>query len=89
LYIERDGAFVLDAEGAVEKAKLDEFRVNNVALIKQLDDLKKKFEGIDPEKVRELEAGDQTLSCGSCCGERLGSRNYVLDITGQSSLMTR
>ena len=25
-YVERDGAFLLDAEGAVEKSKLDEFR---------------------------------------------------------------
>ena len=26
LYIEREGAFVLDVEGAVEKTRLDEFR---------------------------------------------------------------
>ncbi len=51
LYVERDGAFVLDAEGAVEKAKLDEFRTNNVNLQKQLTDLSKRFEGIEPEQV--------------------------------------
>ena len=32
LYVERGGAFVLDAEDAVEKAKLDEFRATNVTL---------------------------------------------------------
>jgi len=56
LYVERDGAFVLDVDGVADISKLDEFRTNNVGLVKQLDDLKKKFEGIDPEKVRDLEA---------------------------------
>ena len=37
LYVERDGAFVLDAEGVVEKAKLDEFRTSNVTLKKELE----------------------------------------------------
>jgi hypothetical protein len=54
LYAERDGAWVLDVDGAVEKAKLDEFRTTNVALMKQLEDLKKRFDGIDPEQVRRL-----------------------------------
>ena len=34
--------FVLDAEGATDKAKADEFRTNNVALKKQLEELKAK-----------------------------------------------
>lgn len=34
-YVERDGAFVLDAEGAVEKSRVDEFRNNNVTLTKR------------------------------------------------------
>src|SRR2546427_10609520 len=54
LYVERDGAFLLDAEGAVEKSKLDEFRSNNLALKKQLDDLAAKYEGIDPDAVKTL-----------------------------------
>jgi hypothetical protein len=54
LYAERDGAWVLDVEGAVEKAKLDEFRNTNVSLLKERDELKKRFEGIDPEQVRVL-----------------------------------
>ena len=53
-YVERDGAFVLDAEGVVEKAKLEEFRATNVAALKERDDLKKRFEGIDPDAVRQL-----------------------------------
>ena len=54
LYVERDGAFVLDAEGVVEKIKLDEFRNSNVALVKERDELKQRFEGIDPDEVRKL-----------------------------------
>lgn len=54
LYVEREGAWVLDAEGVVEKSKLDEFRNTNVTLLKERDDLKKRFEGIDPDEVRQL-----------------------------------
>jgi len=39
LYVERDGAFVLDVEGAVEKSRLDEFRHTNVALRREVDSL--------------------------------------------------
>src|SRR4051812_48209654 len=53
-YVERDGAWVLDAEGAADKAKLDEFRNNNVELLKQLNEHKKNFEGIEPDEVRKL-----------------------------------
>jgi hypothetical protein len=53
-YVERDGAWLLDADGAVEKSKLEEFRATNVAILKERDDLKKRFEGIDPDAVRQL-----------------------------------
>ncbi len=53
-YVERDGAWTLDADGVVEKSKLDEFRTTNVNLIKERDDLAKRFEGIDPDAVRQL-----------------------------------
>ncbi len=39
-----------DAEGVVDKAKHEEFRANNIALANQL----KRFEGIDPDAVRQL-----------------------------------
>jgi hypothetical protein len=54
LYVERDGAFVLDADGAVEKSKLDEFRQTNVALLKERNELKQRFEGMDPDEFRKL-----------------------------------
>lgn len=49
-YVERDGAWLLDADGVVEKARLEEFRANNITLTQQL----KKFDGIDPEAARQL-----------------------------------
>ena len=54
LYAEHDGAWVLDVDGVADKAKLDEFRSNNVTLLKQLEEHKKRFEGIDPDEVRRL-----------------------------------
>ena len=46
MYVEGDGGFVLDVEGAVDKTKLDEFRTNNIALSNQLSETKRRFEGI-------------------------------------------
>jgi hypothetical protein len=43
LYKEHDGAWCLDVDGAAEKSKLDECRANNLALIKERDDLKQRF----------------------------------------------
>jgi hypothetical protein len=54
LYVERDGSWVLDVDGAADRTKLDEFRASNVALMKERDDLRKRFEGIDPDEVRKL-----------------------------------
>jgi hypothetical protein len=59
LYVERDGGLVLDVEGAVDKAKLDEIRTTNAALLKERDELKQRFEGIDPEEVRQLKEAHQ------------------------------
>ena len=59
LYAEREGAWVLDVEGAVDKSKLDEFRTINVALVKERDDLKQRFEGIDPAEVKQLKDAQQ------------------------------
>ena len=57
LYVEREGAFVLDAEGVVSQAKHEEFRTNNIALANQL----KRFEGIDPDAVRQLADENRSL----------------------------
>ncbi len=61
LYVERDGGWVLDVDGAVDKSKLDEFRTNNIALSNQLAEQKKRFEGIDPDEVRKLAGEKQRL----------------------------
>jgi hypothetical protein len=54
LYVERDGGWILDVDGVVDKSKLDEFRTNNIALTNQLAEQKKRFEGIDPDEVKKL-----------------------------------
>ena len=54
LYVERDGGWHLDVDQRETKAKLEEFRANNIALTNELADWKRRFEGIDPEEVRRL-----------------------------------
>lgn len=55
LYAERDGKFHLDLDGEpsgfVPKGKLDEFRNNNVTLMKQLEELKGR--SLTPEELEE------------------------------------
>ena len=59
LYVERDGAWLLDVEGAADKGKIEEFRANNIALGNELTDLKQRFDGLDPAEVRKLEEAAQ------------------------------
>lgn len=54
-YVEREGAWHLDAEGVVPKERLDEFRNTNIKLAKEMEDQNKRYAGIDPEAVRKLE----------------------------------
>ncbi len=57
LYEEQDGKYVLKVEGMIPKQRLDEFRENNIKLMKELDQLRKQMEtlkDIDPEKYREM-----------------------------------
>jgi hypothetical protein len=60
-YVERDGVWLLEVEGQHEKSKVDEFRANNIALSNELKELKKRFEGIDPDDVRRVAAEKQRL----------------------------
>jgi hypothetical protein len=54
LYVEREGAFMLDVEGATEKAKADELRNHNIELRKKLEEFTTRFDGIDPDAARNL-----------------------------------
>jgi hypothetical protein len=57
-----DGKFHLQTEADPDaKKKVDEFRDNNVKLMKELDEMKKKYGNIDPEKVKELEKMQQDI----------------------------
>ena len=73
LYVERDGAFVLDAEGVVDKAKHEEFRQNNITLANQL----KRFEGIDPDAVRQL--ADEKRKLEEAAQLKAGEVDKVID----------
>lgn len=53
-YTENNGEFVLAVEGMAPKEKVEEFRSNNVKLMKQIEDLNKTYEGVDPAVYREM-----------------------------------
>jgi predicted transposase YbfD/YdcC len=57
--IENQCHWLLDVDGAVEKAKLDEARTHTTAVSKERDEVLKRFEGIDPEEARALLAEKQ------------------------------
>lgn len=55
LYTKTEGGkFVLAVDGVAPKERVDEFRENNVALKRQMDELTARFAGIDPEEARKL-----------------------------------
>lgn len=53
-YVERDGGWVLDVDGAVEKARVEEFRTTNVALMRERDELKRRFERSESDQVQAI-----------------------------------
>src|SRR4051794_16733996 len=61
LYSEHNGAFILNVDGAIDQTKVDDFRSQNQSLLQQLDEVKKRLEGIAPDAVRALEAEKQKL----------------------------
>jgi len=54
-YVERDGAWLLDSE------RNEELRQTNITVMKERDALLKRFEGIDPDAVRQLADEKQRL----------------------------
>lgn len=68
-YVERDGAWYLDATGAIEATRLNEFRDNNRKLKADHDALAARFQGIDPEKYARLTQVEQDLLAGKLTGD--------------------
>lgn len=72
LYAEKDGEFYLQVEGMVPKARLDEFRENNIQLLEENSELKKAakaFDGMTAEEFAELQA--KAASAGEVDEEKL------------------
>ena len=49
-YVEKDGTYHLDVDGMVDKAKLDDFRSNNVKLLKDIETLQGKYKDVDVDQ---------------------------------------
>jgi hypothetical protein len=56
------GGWFLDVEGAVDKARVEEFRNSNVALMRERDELKRRFERSESEQVRAVAAERDALN---------------------------
>lgn len=56
-----DKEYMLKIEGATSNTKLNEFRDNNIRLLKEVDDIKKKYKDIDPVKFVEMTTKIQEL----------------------------
>lgn len=54
LYKEVDGGFQLDVEGVAPKERVNEFRENNVQLMKEIDSIKQTLGGIDVTAFNEF-----------------------------------
>lgn len=50
----QDGKYYLQVEGMVPKAKLDEFRDNNIKLTQKVSEYETKFKDVDVDKYRQL-----------------------------------
>jgi len=55
-YEQSEGGYTLKVSGATSNTKLNEFRDNNVQLMKDIAKMKADFVGIDPAKVLEMQA---------------------------------
>lgn len=53
-----DGAYYLNVDGAVDRTKLDEFRNNNIELMKKLE----AFKDLDPAKVQEMLENERKIA---------------------------
>ena len=53
---------MLDVEGAVDRARVEEVRASNIALTSQLAEQKKRFEAIESEQVKSIAAERDSLN---------------------------
>ena len=61
LYKKTDDGYQLDVKGAVSKAKVDEFRTNNIDLQAQLDASTKKYKDVDLDRWAEMQKTEQAI----------------------------
>ena len=99
LYVEREGAFVLDAEGVVEKTKADEMRNHNIDLRKQLEESSRtateqlKQVQAEKERLELLAQGHKPEELDRLVGERIKGLKADWDkqlstVTGERDSLT-
>ena len=53
-YVEKNGAYHLNVDGMVDKSKLDEFRSNNVKMLKDIETINEKYKHVDLDQYAAL-----------------------------------
>jgi len=53
-YVEKDGSYILGVSGMVDKSKVDDFRENNVKLMKKMESLESSYGKIDLDEYEKL-----------------------------------
>jgi len=61
-YVEQAGEYVLQVDGMVPKATVDDFRNNNIKLNKDLESLQNKLNGVDIEEYQQLKTERQKMA---------------------------
>jgi hypothetical protein len=73
--------FVLDIEDAVPKAKLEEFRRNNLKLNEDMEKMRKQFRDIDPEEYRRRGTEIETLKEQAASKQTKGEKEYAAQMS--------
>jgi hypothetical protein len=63
-YVERDGAFVLDVEGVVDRARMEEVRAHNANLIREREGLTARLSAV------QMDQGVRRQRRRAICGQR-------------------
>lgn len=61
-YVEQNGEYVLQVDGMVPKATVDDFRNNNIQLNKELESIQSKLNNVDIDEYRQLKDEKQKMA---------------------------
>lgn len=61
-YVEQNGEYILQVDGMVPKATVDDFRNNNIKLTKEIEKIQNQLQGVDIEEYKQLKDERQKIA---------------------------